>query len=74
MLTGHVDIVFRCDDSRRETEGYGKNEITIVPEFLKETTFQNNLLGTIRRESSFKQFNRSMMSVSNHEQFAKLMQ
>lgn len=67
LLTGAIDILFRCNDSKNGIEGIRKNDIITVPEFFKETTFRDNQLGTLRRESCFKQFNRSMMSVRNHE-------
>lgn len=50
-----------------------KNDLLTIPEFYRESTFRDNFLGTLRRESCFHQFNRSMMSVRNHEQFTRLM-
>ena len=66
-----VDCLFRCNESRYDSqkkddfEGIKKNDLVTVPEFYKEGTFRDNQLGTLRRESSFKQFNRSMMSVKS---------
>jgi hypothetical protein len=72
LETGMVETLFRCHD-QSVSSALNKNEIVTVPEFFKENCFKDHQLGTIRRESNFKQFNRSMASVRNHEQFAKLM-
>lgn len=72
LETGAVEILFRSVDSRNGVESLRKNDLMTVPEFLKETTFRDGYIGTIRRESSFKQFNRSLMSVRNHVQFTHL--
>lgn len=73
LENGAVDVLFRCNDSKSQTDlSLRKNDLFTVPEYHRESTFRDNYVGTLRRESCFHQFNRSLMSVRSHRQFEKL--
>ena len=38
----------------------------MVPEFVRETNFMDNKFGTVRRESTLKQFSRQLHAIKNH--------
>lgn len=66
LENGVVESLFRCLESKNGAE-LKRSDLLTVPEFYRETTFRDGYVGTLRRESCFRQFSRSMMSVRNHE-------
>ena len=69
--TGIVETLFRCSVPVQDRE-LCRNDIPTIPEFIHETNFKDNKLGTLRRESNFKQFNRQILASRNHEEFSRL--
>ena len=51
--TGVVETLFRCSAPVQDRE-LCRNDIPTIPEFIHETNFKDNKLGTLRRESNFK--------------------
>lgn len=72
LESGVVECLYRCNDNSK-TESIKRSDLVTIPEFHKETTFRDSYLSTMRRESCFRQFNRSMMAVRSHESFINLM-
>ena len=66
LETGLVETLFRCATPTSDRE-LSKTDIPVVPEYIRETNFRDNRFGTVRRETTLKQFSRQLHSVLNHD-------
>ena len=66
LETGLVETLFRCATPTSDRE-LSKSDCPVVPEYTRETNFKDNRFGTVRRETTLKQFNRQLHSVLNHD-------
>ena len=73
LETGIVETLFRCCNPSQDHE-LGRHDIPTIPEFIHETNFKDSKLGTLRRETNFKQFSRQIHAIQNHEEFSRLLQ
>lgn len=69
--TGVVEVLFRCATPSNDRE-LNKTDTPIVPEYIRETNFRDNKFGTVRRETTVKQFGRLLHSTKNHSVFTDL--
>ena len=68
LENGLVETLFRCAMPTQDRE-LSKTDCPVIPEFVRETNFRDNRFGTVRRETTLKQFSRQLHSVRNHEVF-----
>jgi len=61
METGQIDVLFRVNNQPSDASMLNKNEITNVPEFFRETNFKDNKFGTLKRDSNYRIFERSLL-------------
>ena len=57
LETGIVETLFRCAAPNKDRE-LCKTDCPVVPEYIRETNFKDNRFGTLRRETTLKQFSR----------------
>lgn len=52
-----VETLFACAVPSQDHD-LSKTDIPVVPEYIRETNFKDNKFGTVRRETTLKQFSR----------------
>jgi len=57
LETGLVETLFRCATPQSERE-LSMSDCPVVPEYTRENNFKDNKFGTVRRETTLKQFSR----------------
>jgi len=72
LETGNVEVLYRCID-QTGSKDLTKADMPLIPEYIRETNFRDNKFGTMKRESNFQQFNRAMLSVRKHDEFARVL-
>ena len=71
LESGLVETLFRCATPTSDRE-LSRSDCPVIPEFTRETNFRDNRFGTVRRETTLKQFSRQLHSVRNHEVFTDI--
>ena len=71
LETGMVETLFRCATPASDRE-LNRTDCPVVPEYIRETNFRDSKFGTVRRETTLKQFTRQLHSVKNHGVFSDI--
>ena len=71
LESGLVETLFRCAMPTSDRE-LSKTDCPVIPEYIRETNFKDNKFGTVRRETTLKQFSRQLHSVRNHDVFTDI--
>jgi len=71
LETGLVETLFRCVNPSSD-RGLSKSDCPVIPEYIRETNFKDSKFGTVRRETTLKQFSRQLHSVRNNDVFSEI--